>query len=183
MNKKILYNVVVSLGDFLAFFILCLLSNILITQNFEKINLSFIITALSLSFIKVCAGYFMGTYKYLWMYSIRRNLTKLVVITLSIDLIFLAISFIPYFHGLTGFRTLIYLELMLLEFVYIIITRFIIYVFFTHIYKKNDRKTKESVRTIIIGAGAAGSMVLNELGRTNEFGYHIVGFVDDSKGL
>ena len=48
-----------------------------------------------------------------------------------------------------------------------------------HFYKQREAK-KEFQRTLIIGAGSAGAMVLNELGRTKEFGYQIVGFVDDS---
>jgi FlaA1/EpsC-like NDP-sugar epimerase len=39
---------------------------------------------------------------------------------------------------------------------------------------------KDSIRTIIVGAGAAGEMLLRDLQRSEKHGHHVVGFVDDN---
>ncbi len=181
MNKKILYNVCIALGDFIAFFILSILACLLITKDFSVIDLSFLMSALGIATIKVGIGLIIGTYNLLWMYSIRRNLSKLIITALSIDLIFLVLSFFPSIAHHTGFKTSIYISLMLMEFAYLVLTRFGISVYLNHFYKRNQKVQKENIRTIIIGAGSAGALVLNELGRTKEFGYQIVAFVDDSR--
>ncbi len=180
MNKKILYNACIALGDFLAFFVLEILGCLLITKDFSIIDLPYIITALSLSVIKIVVGFLLGIYKFLWMYSIRRNLTKLIVVALGIDCFVLILSSIPSLANNTGFKTSIYISIMLMEFAYLVLTRFSLSIYFTHFYKKSKHRVKEDSRTIIVGAGSAGALVLNELGRTKEYGYNIVGFVDDS---
>lgn len=40
----------------------------------------------------------------------------------------------------------------------------------------------ESVRTLIVGAGASGEMLLRDLQRSHEHSYNVVGFVDDDRG-
>ncbi len=40
----------------------------------------------------------------------------------------------------------------------------------------------EWVRTIIVGAGSAGDLLLRDLQRSDEHNYHVIGFVDDDSG-
>ena len=181
MNRKIIYNITLILADYLAFFLFSILGCLLITMDFSNITYHFIISVLIISTIKVIVSYVSGTYNYLWMYSIRRNLTRLIIITFTLDNILLIISFIPYINKYTGYKTSMYISVMLMEFAYIVISRYALSVYFAHFYKREKIDTgKTQIRTVIIGAGAAGALVQNELGRTKEFGYKIVGFVDDS---
>lgn len=180
MNKKLLYNICIVLGDFISFFVLTLLGCLLITKDFSSINSAYVITALTISIIKVVVGICLNIYNLLWMYSIRRNLTRLVIVAISIDLVFLLLSLFPVIAEKTGVRFTIYISIMLMEFSYLVITRFGLSVYFNHFYNKKV-SNKENVRTLIVGAGSAGALVLNELGNTKRYGYHIVGFIDDSK--
>lgn len=179
MTKKFIYNTSIALCDFLAFILFAFLGCLLITKDINAITIPFIISSIIISLIKVLVAFACGTYNYLWMYSIRRNLTKLILITLITDLIFLFISFFPSISDKTDYKTSIYISIILMEFAYLIISRFFISVYFAHFYKK-EKNDPMQVRTIIVGAGSCGALVQNELGRTKEFGYHIVGFIDDN---
>lgn len=180
MKKRVLYNLGLALIDFMAFFLICIVAMFIITKDPEYLNRNFIISALVISFVKVALSYAFKTYNMLWMYSIRRNLTKLIVIALSIDLIFIVLSLIPAIGEYTRVRTSIYIVIMLLEFAYSITSRFGLSVYFNYFYHQKE-KADTLVPTIIVGAGSAGSMVLNEIGNNKEYGYKIVGFLDDSK--
>lgn len=180
MNKKLLYNLLISFGDLIAFFILSILGCLLITKDLNYLTINVLLSILAISIFKVIVGFAIGTYKYLWMYSIRRNLTNLIFGTLVIDIILLILSFIPNVSKFTGINASIYISVILMEFAYLVISRFGLSVYFAHFYK-SPKPNKELVRTLIVGAGSAGAMVLTELGRTKEYGYKIVGFIDDSK--
>ena len=121
-----------------------------------------------------------GVYNMLWMYSIRKNLSKLIGVAIAIDLFFLILSIVPAIGDYTKMRTTIFIVVMLMEFAYIIISRFGLSVYFNMFYHKKE-KPENSVRTLIVGAGEAGAMVLNEIGNKKEYGYKIVGFVDDNQ--
>lgn len=180
MNKKRLYNVCIALLDFVIFFVLCIFANLLITKDSQTLDLEFIISSLVLATFKVVVGFCFRTYSLLWMFSIRKNLVQLLGIVLGFDLAFLAISFIPQIAQSTGFRTSIYISLMLLEFCYLVCSRFIMSVYFNQFYKQ-VKDVKKPANTLIVGAGNAGAMMLNEIGAKREYGYHIVGFCDDSE--
>ncbi|MCR5786103.1 MAG: polysaccharide biosynthesis protein [Acholeplasmatales bacterium] len=182
MNKRTIYTLGLMLIDFIALFVICLFGVLLITKDFARIDSAFIISALCISFIKVLVGYLLKTYKMLWMYSIRRNLFKLILISLLVDFVFLVVSMIPEVGHYTGVRTSIVIAIVLFEFAYLVTSRFAISVYFNYFYKRKERETaSKQIPTIIIGAGSAGAMVLNEIGVKPEYGFKIVGFVDDSK--
>jgi FlaA1/EpsC-like NDP-sugar epimerase len=48
--------------------------------------------------------------------------------------------------------------------------------------ERQRARQKGTVRTIIVGAGAAGEMLLRDLQRSQDHRYHVVGFVDDDPG-
>jgi FlaA1/EpsC-like NDP-sugar epimerase len=48
--------------------------------------------------------------------------------------------------------------------------------------ERQRARRQEIVRTIIVGAGAAGEMLLRDLQRSQRHHYHVVGFVDDDRG-
>ncbi|MBQ7641371.1 MAG: polysaccharide biosynthesis protein [Acholeplasmatales bacterium] len=179
MNKRILYNLGLAFIDFIVFFLICILSVMIVTKDTAYFNTNYLISILIISFVKVALSYAFKTYNMLWMYSIRSNLTKLIIITLAIDLIFLILSLIPALGDYTRVKTSIFIVIMLLEFAYLVISRFGLSVYFNYFYHKTE--TNNSItNTVIVGAGSAGAMVLNEIGRNKEYGYKIVGFIDDS---
>lgn len=179
MNKKRLYNICLCLTDFLIFFIICILANLLITKDVQAIDLAFILSSITLSAVKVLVGILCKLYNLLWMYSIRKNLVRLLTIVFAFDLVILAVSYIPQVAEYTGFLASIYISIMLLEFFYLVSSRFAMSIYFNMFYKKKG-KAEAQYRTLIVGAGNAGAMVLNEIGR-KEYGYQIVAFIDDSK--
>ena len=182
MNKRTIYTLGLMLIDFIALFVICIFGLLLITKDFSKIDLAFIISALFISFIKVLVGCLLKTYRMLWMYSIRRNLLKLILISFVVDLVFLFVSMIPDVGHYTGVRTSIVIAMVLFEFAYLVTSRFAVSVYLNYFYRRNEREVaSKQIPTIIIGAGSAGAMVLNEIGVKAEYGFKIVGFVDDSK--
>lgn len=53
-------------------------------------------------------------------------------------------------------------------------------------YDKKERvavKGKKLQSILIYGAGSAGQMILNEISRNNEYGYKVIGFIDDNPNL
>lgn len=181
MKKRIIFTVCLIAIDFAALFAMCIFGVLLITKDFSNIDLKFIISSLIISCVKISVCFVLKTYKMLWMYSIRRNLTKLVIVSIGLDLLFLLASMIPAIGNYTGVKTSIFISIMLLEFTYLVVSRFGLSVYFNYFYKKEQKnKPCELVPTVIIGAGEAGAMVLNEIGNKKEYGYKIVGVVDDS---
>ena len=181
-SKRKIYSMLLVLGDLFVFFCLCVLACLLITKDFNELDREFVISAILLSIGKVIAGFIAGNYNLLWRYSIRRNLVKLLITTFSIDLILLVLSMIPKIGYGTGFRTSIYIALMLMEFFYLTSSRFAISIYFSHFYKRKDKQKNDKalVNTLIIGAGSAGAMVLNEIAN-RENGFKVVAFLDDSQ--
>ena len=179
VNKKRIYSVCIALIDFLAFFVIAILAMLLITKDFKELDYVYIMSALIISSIKVSFSIIIKNYNMLWMYSIRRNLVKLIVTVFSIDIIVLLISLIPDVAKYTGFKTSVYIAFMLIEYFYLVTFRFVLSIYFNYFYKKR-KVNANRMRTIIIGAGSAGSMVLNEIASNKEYGYLPVGFVDDS---
>ena len=180
MSKRRIYSLGLMLGDLLAFFLIFILSSMLIYKDPNRLNSIFILSALVISASKIVICFCLKTYNLLWMYSIRRNLTKLVVISLGIDLIFFVLALIPAIAEFSGVSATLFIVVMLMEFAYLIVTRFGLSIYFNYFYRKKE-KAEEQIRTVIIGAGSAGSMVLNEIANRKEYGYKVVGFVDDSK--
>lgn len=180
MKKSVIYMILWMLLDFIFFSLLFFFAGLLITKDVSIFASPLTISMFSIAAIKVILGYTFKTYRLIWRYSIRRNLVRLIVISLSIDLVFLCLSLIPPLSNKTGVKTSIFIATMLMEFVYLVASRFGLSVYYNQILDKNFL-SNDGTRTLIIGAGSAGALVLNEIGVNKEYGYKIVGFVDDSE--
>ena len=175
-KKKLIYNIGIMLADFIAYFVICLFSSLLFKGN---IAYNFVMSALVLSALKVIISYILKNYNLLWMYSIRHNLVRFGIVVYALDLIVLILSQLPDISSFSGFSARIYTIVMITEFAYMGISRYLIsYVLNKYYHKK--KKADKINRTLIIGAGNAGVMVRNEL-CTLELGNKVVAFLDDSK--
>ena len=183
-KKKLAYFLLIPLLDFIAFFAICFLSLLIAYKlKIADVSWTFYVSALVMSAIKVGVHAATGTYRMLWMYSIWRNIARITSITLLVDIVFAGLSFIPFVKEnlfLTLSTTII---ILLIDFWYLIVSRGILSLFLNKIYSYKrrgvERKSKRE-NTLIVGAGDAGSLVLNEIGEDKSTKYEVVGFVDDS---
>ena len=180
MKKSRIYTIFWMVLDFLVFSLLFFFAGLLITKDITIYASPLTISLFSIAAIKVVLGFSFKTYHLIWRYSIRRNLLRLVGISLSIDLIFLVLLLIPPIADKTGVKTSIFIALMLMEFCYLVASRFVCSAYYNRIADQKKEPVDRS-RTLIIGAGSAGALVLNEIGVNKEYGYKIVGFLDDSE--
>ena len=180
MNKKVIYTASISIADFIATASLLILSFFLLNEP-SDFSLNVLYTALILSGVKVCLGFVFGVYKLLWMYGLLHNFIRLFIVACSVNLVILLLFLIDSLVDLTHISFQHYLISVCMEFVYLVISRFLVYIFLTKVYKSKEIDKRRSINTLIIGAGNAGAMVLSEYGQSKEFGYKFVGFVDDSK--
>ena len=180
MNKKVIYTASISIADFIATASLLILSFFLLNKP-SDFSLNVLYTALILSGIKVGLGFVFGVYKLLWMYGLLHNFIRLFIVACSVNLVILLLFLIDSLVDLTHVSFQHYLISVCMEFVYLVISRFLVYIFLTKVYKSKEIDKRRSINTLIIGAGNAGAMVLSEYGQSKEFGYKFVGFVDDSK--
>lgn len=174
--KKFIYKAGIMLGDFIAFTLLAVFAS-WYYGNVVPVHLFF--TAMILSAIKVLISFIAGNYSLLYMYKIRRSLGRFAAVIYAFDLIALLLSRNAQIDQITGFNMHVYVVLILLEFVYLVASRYLIMDVLTTFYHKKERQ-KVIKRTLVVGAGDAGVMVYNELSRP-EFGTKVVGFLDDSK--
>ena len=183
-KKKLAYFLLIPIIDFIAFFAICFLSLLIAYKlKIAGVSWTFYVSALVMSAIKVGVHAATGTYRMLWMYSIWRNIARITSITLLVDIVFATLSFIPFVKEnlfLTLSTTII---ILLIDFWYLIVSRGILSLFLNKIYSYKRRgveRKSERENTLIVGAGDAGSLVLNEIGEDKSTKYEVVGFVDDS---
>lgn len=177
MSKKRIYVLLTLLVDLVANFLLLYFSKALVSNFDFMLTLGSFTFILGISILKVLVYFVAGIYNILWMYKPRLSFFKFLLIAIITDIVIVISLCIGKLREYVDFN--VYLVFLGFEIAYIFLSRYAITYYMNHFYKKREAK-KEFQRTLIIGAGSAGAMVLNELGRTKEFGYQIVGFVDDS---
>lgn len=177
MSKKRIYVLLTLLVDLVANFLLLYFSRALVSNFDFRLTLGSFTFILGISILKVLVYFVAGIYNILWMYKPRLSFFKFLLIAIITDIVIIISLCIGKLREYVNFN--VYLVFLGFEIAYIFLSRYAITYYMNHFYKQRKAK-KEFQRTLIIGAGSAGAMVLNELGRTKEFGYQIVGFVDDS---
>lgn len=177
MSKKRIYIALTLLADLVANFLLLYFSKALVSNFDFRLTIGSFTFILGISILKVLVYFVVGIYNILWMYKPRLSFFKFLLIAIITDIVIVISLCIGKLREYVDFN--VYLVFLGFEIAYIFLSRYAITYYMNHFYKKREAK-KEFQRTLIIGAGSAGAMVLNELGRTKEFGYQIVGFVDDS---
>ena len=125
-----------------------------------------IVYAFSFAFFKV--------YKSLWKYI---GVDELLRLTASNILAMIIVMFLSQLYF--GMFSLISLELI--AGVYALIIMSGVRVLYRLLRRYSLKKNAKEVKTIIIGAGDAGNLLLRELRQNNSLNYKIVGFIDDFK--
>lgn len=181
MSKKLIYKITLIGVDILAMIAIYFISPI-INNNLTLYKLTTEVCLTSLSFVVIQTIVFtlFGCYSLLWMYRSYKNYYKMVVALFCSNLILLIlwISYRTLNLEVLSFGSMAIAMLLFLA--YIFASRFSVSLYFNYYYRKDEKRDLAIRNTLIIGAGSAGNMILNELSG-KEFGYKIVGFVDDSK--
>ena len=125
-----------------------------------------IVYAFSFAFFKV--------YKSLWKYI---GVDELLRLTASNILAMIIVMFLSQLYF--GMFSLVSLELI--AGVYALIIMSGVRVLYRLLRRYSLKKNAKEVKTIIIGAGDAGNLLLRELRQNNSLNYKIVGFIDDFK--
>lgn len=125
-----------------------------------------IVYAFSFAFFKV--------YKSLWKYI---GVDELLRLTASNILAMIIVMFLSQLYF--GMFSLISLELI--AGVYALIIMSGVRVLYRLLRRYSLKKNAKEVKTIIIGAGDAGNLLLRELRQNNSLNYKIIGFIDDFK--
>lgn len=174
--KKFLYKFGIMFGDFIAYTLIAVFGSLFYNH---EVPLHFFFSAMALSALKIMVSLLARNYSLLYMYSIKFNLFRFAIVIYAFDFIALFLSRNPAIMNFTGFTMHVYVVILLLEFMYLVVSRYVIADFLTRIYHKKERQ-KIVKRTLVVGAGDAGVMIYKELSRP-EFGTKVVAFLDDSK--
>lgn len=133
-----------------------------------------IVGCVILLIIYACSFAFFKVYKSLWKYI---GVDELLRLTASNILAMIIVMFLSQLYF--GMFSLISLELI--AGVYALIIMSGVRVLYRLLRRYSLKKNAKEVKTIIIGAGDAGNLLLRELRQNNSLNYKIVGFIDDFK--
>ncbi len=183
MSKKVLYRVTVFGVDLIFLLFLYLNTKNILNYVLETndITIPFAI-AISTVFIKSLGYILLGNYQMLWMYTNKGNFVRLCINYIVTSISCLILWFISSKFNFIDLQSQALLICLLIEFCYLTVSRFALAYYFDNVYSVGDRSklpTKRK-RTLIVGAGSAGCMVFKEICAKKEYGYNVLGFLDDS---
>ena len=124
----------------------------------------------------------MGIYKYYWLYASARDLLRLWI-ALTISTIILAGLVLGIFFPL-GIINSFPRSVLIIDWLVILVliggSRYLIRLLGSSSSARVSLSQKPRTRILIVGAGAAGSMIVRELDNNPQVGLDVVGFVDDN---
>lgn len=181
MTRRYYLKAGIMLIDFIGLFAVYMFSQILCTDVTTKVvTPSFMLYSLLFVGIKVLVHFIVKDYNLLWMYRTRNNYLRMIFISFIVNIfIFVLVGVLDFF----GIESLLYeclLMSLFVEFFYIFLSRFVLNLALENIYYHRKENIKHKKRTLIVGAGQAGSMILTEFGLNKESRFNVVAFLDDS---
>ncbi|MFI3330110.1 MAG: nucleoside-diphosphate sugar epimerase/dehydratase [bacterium] len=182
MKNILLHKRSLVILDFIAIYLIYILSSYL-SNNFsnEDFKSLFFYTILVYTIVKIVIYYVAGNYSVIWKYRIRRSLAKILSVSLIANIGLMIFN--PLLLLLPNIYTVLFATMLvatLTEFCYLFISRYFLTWYFEERFEKDEKKKPIKIKnTLIIGAGSAGSMILSEIGLEKEYGYNVVGFMDD----
>lgn len=124
--------------------------------------------------IKITIFYLLGLYRTMWRYADFKQLSRVVMATIIAN--FAVYIFLTF--NRVGFPRSILLIVMVMDIFFITGSRYLSKARKNLIFSIPVDRFK---RTLIVGAGDAGVLVLKEFRRHKELGYEVVAFIDDDK--
>jgi FlaA1/EpsC-like NDP-sugar epimerase len=119
------------------------------------------------------------TWRYVGIFDLVNIVAALVVSAMALIILSLPISSLPFNMAITGFPKRIILEDSIIS-VFLVSGLRISKRLFLEVIRK-QRPAKMSKRTIILGAGNTGEMLIRDMARNNFNEFYPVGFLDDDK--
>ena len=119
------------------------------------------------------------TWRYVGIFDLFNIVVALVVAAMALIILSLPIAHLPVKLAVTGFPKRIILEDSIIS-VFLITGLRISKRLYLEVIRK-QRVTKEGKRTIVLGAGNTGEMIIREMVRTNSGQFYPVGFLDDDR--
>jgi FlaA1/EpsC-like NDP-sugar epimerase len=119
------------------------------------------------------------TWRYVGIFELVNIVGALIVAAMALIIISLPISFIPSNLTITGFPRRIILEDSIISVFFISGLRISKRLYLEVIRKQ--RPAKQSKKTIVIGAGNTGEMLIRDMARNNFNEFYPLGFLDDNK--
>ncbi len=179
--KKVFHRISFVVVDVIAIVLMYYMSYIIL-HEFKDFDFRPSYWGLSVFYVcvKIFAHYLTDGYKILWKYRNRYSLFKLCFVTLSCNALILVIDTI--FKGTIRiyFGVPLLLISFMMELCYLFASRVMMSIIYNYLHKKYEDRGVFRKRTLIIGAGSGGNLVLNEMGHNSKYGLNVVGFVDDS---
>lgn len=130
--------------------------------------------------VKIPIYYFYGMYRRLWGYASTREL-QLIVVSVSSASVIVAVIMILLltFKVFNGFpRSVLVIDWLLS--IFLIGGARLVMRLLADSMSSSSIKTKQAKRTLVIGAGDAGALVVRELQKNSELNLKPVGFLDDN---
>ncbi len=132
--------------------------------------------AVMVTFIKLCVFYAMGVYRIIWKYA---GIDDIVTVFLAVCIANGIIIVIIYLREMTQVPRSIYLICTLVDFIFIVGSRFSKYII-RHFLNKENIFYHKGKRVMIIGAGEAGGLIIQQI-RNNFVNLKPICIIDDNK--
>lgn len=179
MNKRHMLKALMMSIDFTSFFLVFMLAEFF-SSEFQRVGytLNFMLFSLLFCLIKIIVHLASGDYNLLWMYRTKLNYVRFICFTLIANVLMFILIVVLHMFNIRSMDFTCFFTAIFIEFAYIFISRFIVNIILENMAYRAKATTKK--RTLVVGAGQAGAMILTEFGLNKESKYNIVGFVDDS---
>ncbi|MDY0276452.1 MAG: nucleoside-diphosphate sugar epimerase/dehydratase [Acholeplasma sp.] len=176
ITYMVLDAVFISLSYVLSALIVKTIGKGVISSEFDFANLPYVVMVIVL--LKILIYYAIGIYHIILKYLSFKDISKIVLATVLTNVLIVIVLFIQQARGVPLFMSKsIYVFITTFEVVmlvgYRLFDRLSVYL------SKNNKKSPNAKRTLIIGAGSAGELALKEIIQNKDLNNIVVGFLDD----
>lgn len=179
--KRIVYSTGQIIVDLIAIFLISVLSNFLVGNTSITENMVFLSTLYTV--FKVLLHFVVRNYKLYWVYQLTRNYIRLIFTSLISIIAVISVNNILYHFNLSDIKINILIVSSIIELCYLVLSRYVIKFVLNFYYERRDGSHKTNVKTrktLIVGAGSLGAMILNEINNKPELGFKVIGMLDDN---
>jgi len=182
--KNLVYRWGQALVDFIVITLIYIFSYILLGNNVDDLPNKLIFCALIYSGINVIANAITFNYRLYWVYQLTKNFIRLFFVFFISSVVIFITNAILLHNQLSVIEFNVFFVALICEVCYLFASRSAIKLTLSYYFEKRKDNKKEvpleKRRTIIVGAGSLGAMILNEINKKPELGFEVVGFLDDN---